>query len=258
MIASIDIRRAGPLLQYVLRLADSPLVLGQRLGEWCGRGPALEEEMALINFALDLVGQARMLLIYASEIDGGGHDEDDFAFLRDGLDFRNLLLAELPNRDFAFTIVRQTLFDLYQCGLYTELERSADARLAEIAAKALKESRYHLQHSGGWLVRLGDGTTESHERAQAALNDIWRYTGEMFESDDVERDLIAKGVAADPAVIRDQWNMQLDRILREATLSRPPDDWMASGGRIGKHTEHLGYMLAEMQFLQRAYPGASW
>jgi ring-1,2-phenylacetyl-CoA epoxidase subunit PaaC len=255
---SIDIRAAEPRLEYVLRLADNALVLGQRLGEWCGKGPALEEEMALVNFALDLVGQARMLLSYAAELEGAGHSEDDLAFLRDGMDFRNLLLVELPNRDFAFTIVRQCLFDLYQCGLYEELQRSGDSRLAEIAAKASKESRYHLQHSAGWFVRLGDGTAESHQRVQAALDRIWRYTGELFETDDVETALVAEGIAADPAVLRTEWDNQLDRILRDATITRPADDGMASGGRHGRHTEHLGYMLAEMQFLQRAYPGASW
>ena len=258
MSGSIDIRAAEPRLEYVLRLADNALVLGQRLGEWCGRGPALEEEMALVNFALDLVGQARMLLSYAAELEGSGYDEDDLAFLRDGMDFRNLLLVELPNRDFAFTIARQCLFDLYQCGLYGELERCADPRLAQIAAKASKESRYHLQHSAGWLVRLGDGTAESHRRSQDALDRIWRYTGELFESDDVERALVAEGIAADPDVLRGEWDIQLDRILREATLTRPSDGGMASGGRHGRHTEHLGYMLAEMQFLQRAYPGATW
>ncbi len=169
-----------------------------------------------------------------------------------------MLLAELPNRDFAFTIARQCLFDLYQCGLYERLQHSSDDRLAQIAAKAVKESRYHLQHSAGWLVRLGDGTAESHQRAQAALDDIWRYTGEMFESDEVEQALVAEGIAPDPAALREGWQTQVDAILREATLSRPEGEWMASGGRQGNHTEHLGYMLAEMQFLQRAYPGASW
>jgi ring-1,2-phenylacetyl-CoA epoxidase subunit PaaC len=258
LTGSIDIRAAGPRLEYVLRLADSPLVLGQRLGEWCGRGPALEEEMALVNFALDLVGQARMLLVYAAELEDADHSEDDLAFLRDSMDFRNLLLAELPNRDFAFTIARQCLFDLYQCGLYEGLQHSSDERLAQIAAKAAKESRYHLRHSAGWLVRLGDGTAESHQRAQAALDDIWRYTGEMFESDEVEQALVAEGIAPDPAALHEGWQSQVDAILREATLARPEDEWMASGGRQGNHTEHLGYMLAEMQFLQRAYPGASW
>lgn len=245
-------------LRYVLRLADTSLVLGQRLGEWVGHAPALEEDLGLANLSLDLIGQARLLLTYAGELEGRGRTEDDLAMSRDGPEFFNLALVEQPNGDFAHTIVRQLLVDAFQLELYEALQRSTDARLAEIAAKALKETRYHFRYSAGWLVRLGDGTEESHRRAQAALDELWRFTREFFEEDDVEREMTRAGVAPALAELQPRWQRRIDEVLAEATLQRPPDVPYKWYGKRGEHTEHLGYLLAEMQFLHRAYPGASW
>ena len=249
---------ANPVYDYVLGLGDNSLVLGQRLSEWCGHGPALEEDIALTNIALDLIGQARMLFSYAGELGGEGRTEDELAFLRDSCDFRNLLLVEQPNRDFGYTIARQFFFDAYSLALYERLCDSSDRRLAEIAAKSVKEITYHLRHSSRWMIRLGDGTEESHVRAQQATDDLWMYTGELFEADAVTELMVANGVGVSPEALRPVWDERVDEVLREATLQRPADQWMTSGGRSGQHTEHLGYLLAEMQFLQRAYPGATW
>jgi ring-1,2-phenylacetyl-CoA epoxidase subunit PaaC len=245
-------------LLYVLRLADTSLVLGQRLGEWVGHAPALEEDLGLANVSLDLLGQARFLLTYAGELEGQGRTEDDLAMDRDGADFLNLALVEQPNRDFGHTIVRQVLVDALQLKLYEALQSSKDARLAEVAAKALKETRYHFRYSAGWLVRLGDGTEESHRRVQAALNELWRFTREFFVADDVDREMASVGVAPALADIKPGWDSLIDEVLREATLKRPADVPYSWHGKRGQHTEHLGYLLAEMQFLHRAYPGASW
>lgn len=244
--------------RYLLRLGDTSLVLGQRLGEWVGHAPALEEDMGLANLSLDLIGQARLLLSYAGEIEGRGRDEDALAFLRDSADFCNVALAEQPNGDFAQTIARQFLVDAWQLELHQALCSSRDARLAEIAAKSLKETRYHLRYSSGWLVRLGDGTAESHARAQAALDALWRFTTELFVPDETDATVAASGVGPDLEALRPAWSACVDRVLAEATLRRPADvpyDWH---GKRGQHTEHLGHLLAEMQFLQRAYPGARW
>lgn len=246
------------LFEYLLRLGDSSLILGQRLSEWCGHGPELEEDIALMNIALDLIGQARSVLSYAGEVEGQGRDEDALAFLRDGGDYRNLLLVEQPNGDFAYTIVRQFLFDAFQRELYETLTTSADAQLAAIAAKSLKEVTYHLRHSSEWLVRLGDGTPLSHDKMQTALDDLWMYSGEMFEMDDLEATLVAAGIAADRMALKPRWDAHIERTLEAATLQRPADDWMQSGGLQGRHSEHLGHILAEMQHLQRAHPGARW
>ena len=249
---------ANPVYDYVLGLGDNSLVLGQRLSEWCGHGPALEEDIGLTNIALDLIGQARMLFSYAGELGGEGRTEDDLAFLRDSCDFRNLLLVEQPNRDFAYTIARQFFFDAYNLALYERLGDSSDSRLAEIAAKSVKEITYHLRHSSRWMIRLGDGTEESHVRIQQAADDLWMYTGELFEADTVADRMVVDGVGVSPQTLRPIWDERVDEVLREATLERPPEQWMTTGGRSGQHTEHLGYLLAEMQFLQRAYPGATW
>ena len=247
-----------PLLLYVLRRADDALILGHRLSEWTGHAPLLEEELALANIALDLIGQARALYAAASEQEGAGRDEDAYAYLRDAPQYRNLLLVEQPNVDFAQTIVRQVLYTAFADPYWRAMVGSADPRLAAIAAKAEKESAYHLRHAGEWLIRLGDGTAESHARAQAAVDALWPYSGEMFETDAGEQGLIAQGVAVDPAGLRGTWDATLDRVLTEAALTRPASGWMQSGGRGGRHSEHLGHLLAVMQHLARTYPGAQW
>ena len=241
-----------------LRLGDTSLVLGQRLAEWVGHSPALEEDLGLANLSLDLVGQARLLLSYAGEVEGKGRDEDALAFLRDAPAFVNLTLAEQPNGDFGRTIVRQCLLDAWQLEVYEGLLNSNDTRLASIAAKAIKETRYHFRFSSGWLVRLGDGTEESHRRVQDALNELWRFTTELFAADEVDDALVAAGVAPELAALQARWSARIDEVLKEATLVRPaavPYQWH---GKRGVHTEHLGHMLAEMQHLQRTYPGAQW
>jgi ring-1,2-phenylacetyl-CoA epoxidase subunit PaaC len=245
-------------LKYVLRLADTSLVLGQRLGEWVGHAPALEEDLGLANLSLDLVGQARLLLTYAGEIEGLGRSEDDLAMSRDQSDFLNLALAEQPNGDFGHTIVRQMLIDAFQLELYEALQHSKDSRLAEIAAKALKETRYHFRYSAGWVVRLGDGTEESHRRVQQSLDALWRFTQEFFAADDVDEVVAREGVAPVLADLAPRWSARVDEVLREATLKCPADVRYSWHGKRGDHTEHLGYLLAEMQFLHRAYPGATW
>ena len=247
-----------PLLTYTLRLADNALILGHRLSEWIGRAPLLEEELALGNMALDLIGEARTLYAYAGDIEGKGRDEDAFAYLRDGGEFRNVLLVEQPNGDFAATVARQFLFAAFIDPLWRALITSRDTTLAAIAAKAEKEAAYHLRHSAEWLIRLGDGTEESHQRTQRALDQLWPYTGELFEIDAVEAALIADGVAADTRQLRPDWDAVVADVTTQATLDRPTGTWMQAGGRSGRHSEHLGHLLATMQFLQRAYPGASW
>jgi ring-1,2-phenylacetyl-CoA epoxidase subunit PaaC len=245
-------------LRYVLRLADTSLVLGQRLGEWVGHSPALEEDLGLANISLDLIGQARLLLSYAGELEGLGRSEDDLAMSRDQSDFVNFALVEQPNGDFGRTIVRQVLLDAFQLELYEALQRSADPRIAEVAAKALKETRYHFRYSAGWLVRLGDGTEESHRRVQAALDDLWRFTREFFAEDEIDREMASAGIGPALAELQHRWSARIDEVLQEATLNRPADVPYTWHGKRGEHTEHLGYLLAEMQFLHRAYPGASW
>ncbi len=247
-----------PLFRYVLGLADDALVLGHRLSEWSGRAPMLEEDIALSNLALDLIGQARLLYAYAGEVEGMGRDEDALAYLRDEQAYGNVLLVEQPNGDFAATMVRQLLYAAFMHPYYQALSASADRRLAEISAKAVKEMAYHVRHASEWVVRLGDGTEESRARTAAALEELWMYTGELFAMDEGERALVVAGVAVDRAAIRPRWDATVDAVLREATLKRPGERWMQSGGRSGRHTEHLGHMLAEMQVLHRAHPGATW
>ncbi|AKZ62928.1 phenylacetic acid degradation protein [Herbaspirillum hiltneri N3] len=244
---------------YVRRLGDNALILSQRLSEWCGKGPALEEDMALTNVSLDLIGQARMWLSYAGELEGAGRGEDQLAFLRDAHQFSNVLLVEQPNGNYADTLVRQFFFDAAHYFLLEALTTSTDARIAEIAQKSIKEVTYHVRRSGDLIVRLGDGTELSHRMVQQAVDYLWPYTGELFSSDATDLAMQQEGVAPAPDKIRAQWLQHVQEILTEATLQTPPADaWMQSGGKQGKHTEHLGYLLAEMQFLQRAYPGATW
>jgi len=250
------------LFQYLLRLGDSPLILAQRLGEWVGQGPVLEEDIAQTNVGLDLLGQARLWLSYAGEVEArfaaAGRDEDQLAFLRDSGEFRNLLLVEQPNGSFADTMSRQFLFDAWHLLLLRALAGSNDARIAGIAAKGAKEAAYHAERSGDWVIRLGDGTEESHLRMQRAIDDLWMYTGEMFVPDAAELALAETGIAADVRALAAPWRQHVHTVLTEATLEVPGDAFMQKGGKQGVHTEHLGHLLAEMQFLQRAYPGARW
>jgi ring-1,2-phenylacetyl-CoA epoxidase subunit PaaC len=246
------------LLGYVTALGDDALVLGQRLSEWCSRGPFLEEDLALANVSLDFIGRARMFYAYAAELEGKGRSEDDIAYLRDCRDYRNLLICELPRGDFAFTIARQFLIDAFNLLFLERLLGSRDATLAAIAGKALKESRYHFRRSRDWVLRLGDGTVESHARIARAFDDLWGYAAELFRMDDAERRLVSAGIAVDRAGLREPWEAVLRPVLEEATLALPEVGWEVGGGRAGVHTEHLGHLLSELQFLQRAYPGAQW
>ena len=246
------------LLQYVARLGDNALILGQRMIELVAAYPELEEELANANFALDYIGQARMFYSYAGELEGAGRDEDDYAFLRDENEFRNVLLLEQTNWHFGDCIARLVLFEAFYLAQLETLAQCADERLAAIAARAEKEIRYHLRHNTQWLVRLGDGTEESHERVQESLNRLWQYTGELFATDEVDTIIEKAFGGPNLAAIRERWVTDIEAILVNATLARPDDGWMASGGKQGRHSEHLGYMIAEMQYLQRTHPGASW
>lgn len=245
-------------LDYLLRLADNALVLGQRLSAWCGHGPVLEEDIALANIALDLLGQARMLYSHAGALEGEGRDEDAFAMRRDTGAFGNFTLLELPNDDYAHCIVRNFLFGAYQVLLWERLVASTDAQLAAIAGKAIKEARYHLEHARDWLIRLGDGTEESHRRMQHALESLWPYTAEMFVPDAVEEDMAATGIGVRSATLEPAWQQIVAAALQGATLTQPAATKFLSTGKLGRHSEHLGYVLAEMQFLQRAYPDLQW
>ncbi|MGV3708195.1 MAG: 1,2-phenylacetyl-CoA epoxidase subunit PaaC [Gemmatimonas sp.] len=246
------------LFEYVTRLGDDRLVLGHRLSEWCGHGPILEEDIALANIALDLVGHASALLKLAGELEGKGRDEDALAYFRDAVDYRNALIVELPKGDFAYTIIRQFLFDAHSVLLLDALSNCKHEQLAAIAAKCLKEDKYHLRHSSEWVVRLGDGTEESHNRAQAALNDLWRFTGELLSSDDIDERVAAEGVTVDHESIAARWNTMVQDVFSRATLTIPTDGAHNAGGRRGRHTEHLGHMLSVMQIVTRSHPGATW
>lgn len=244
---------------YALRLGDDALVLSQRLGGWITRAPQLEEDVALGNIGLDLLGQARTLLTYAGEAEGAGRTEDDLAFLRDEREFLNLHIVEHPNEDFAVTMARQLFFSTWQLALHQRLVGSTDDLLAGVAGKAVKEIAYHRDHADQWVRRLGDGTDESHHRMQAGLERMWPYVAEMFAVDDLERALVEEGVAADVSELRGEWDQHVDAVLREATLTRPDDPATPpGGGRRGVHTEPFGYLLAEMQHLHRSHPGATW
>ena len=244
--------------EHLLRLADDRLVLGHRLSEWCGHAPILEEDIALANIALDFIGQASALLKLAGEVEGKGRTDDTLAYFRDAIEFRNAQLVELPNGDFASTIVRQFLFDAWDVLLLERLTTAANESLAGIAAKALKEAKYHLRHSAEWVRMLGDGTAESHARAQRALDELWPYTHELFLTDAIDGEAVAVRMGVDTAALRAPWLETVERVLREATLTMPKDGFAPRGGRMGRHTEHLGRMLADMQSLARAHPGATW
>ena len=246
------------LFECLLRIGDSTLILGHRVSEWCGHSPALEEDIALANVALDLIGQTQSWLTLAAEVEGQGRSADDLAYLRDAWDFRNLLLVERPNGDFGHTLMRQFLFDAWHHEFLRGAAVSTDPRVAEIAAKAAKEVAYHLERSSDLIVRLGDGTAESHQRLTAAIEALWSYTGEMFLADAKDAELAARGILPDPASLREPWLATVGAVFAEATLALPDSAFAHKGGKQGIHTEHLGYILAEMQFLQRAYPGASW
>jgi ring-1,2-phenylacetyl-CoA epoxidase subunit PaaC len=248
----------NPLFEYLLRLGDDRLVLGHRLSEWCGHGPILEEDIALANISLDLIGQATMLLTLAGEVEERGHSADALAYFRNEVEYRNCLLVELPKGDFGFTIVRQFLFDAHSVLLWDALTRSSHETLAGIAGKAIKEDKYHLRHSSEWVIKLGDGTEESHARAQRALDELWRFTGELLDRDDVDDAVAGQGIPVDHDAIASRWRAVVADVIQRATLTLPPDEAMQRGGRRGRHTEHLGHMLSEMQIVARSHPGAQW
>jgi ring-1,2-phenylacetyl-CoA epoxidase subunit PaaC len=249
---------AAPLVEYLLRIGDDRLILGHRMSEWTGHGPILEEDIATANIALDLIGQAAQFLKLAGETEGAGRDEDALAYFRDGVKFRNCLLVELPKGDFGDTMVRQFLFDAYSVLQLEALAKCGHETLAAIAAKALKEDKYHLRHSSEWVVRLGDGTPESRARVQGSLDRLWKYTGELFATDDIDAAVAGLGVSVDQVGIKARWDAMVNDVLGRATLTRPDDGPMQTGGRRGRHTEHLGHLLATMQSVARAHPGASW
>ncbi|MBV6438406.1 MAG: phenylacetate-CoA oxygenase subunit PaaI [Haliscomenobacteraceae bacterium CHB4] len=246
------------LFQYCLRLGDTNLILGHRLAEMCSRAPFLEEDVALTNFALDHTGQAEALLQYAGQLEGKGRTEDDLAYLRPEWEYRNMLLVEQPNTDFAYVIVRQWMLDTYQCLLYDQLRQSKDAVLAGMATRFLKEAIYHYRHSSSWVERLGQGTDESQRRIRQALDDLWKFTPEMFAADTSEIALAALGIVPESADLLPQWTVNMARVCDKAGLQMPSGDHASAGIKSGRHTEHLGHLLAEMQYLQRAYPGAKW
>lgn len=250
--------RDAALFEFLLRQGDTTLILAQRIGEWCGHAPVLEEDIALANTALDLIGQTQLWLGLAGEVEGKGRSADDLAYLRDAWDFRNLLMAERPNRDFGHTMMRQFLYDAWAHPMLTRLAASSEPRVAEIAAKAVKETAYHLERSADIVVGLGDGTDESHARMQDALDRLWPYAGEVFVADDADEVLAQEGIAPHPEELRAPWTETVRRVMAEATLTIPDSDFAHTGGRTGRHTEDLGHILSTMQWLQRAYPGATW
>jgi ring-1,2-phenylacetyl-CoA epoxidase subunit PaaC len=246
------------LFEYVLRIGDNALILGHRVSELCGHGPSLETEIGLTNIALDLVGHARVLLQYAAEVEGKGRTDDDLAFMRDIREFKNVLLVEQPNGNFANTIARQFLFDTFNYHFFAALANSKDENLVGIAKKSIKELNYHYRYSAEWVIRLGDGTEESHQKMQEALNEVWDYAGELFVADEVEDQMLAAGIGVDLDAIKKLWDERVTAILKEATLDKPKDGWIQKGGKQGKHSEQMGFVLAEMQWMQRAYPGMEW
>ena len=243
---------------YLLRLGDDSLILGQRLAEWCGHGPILEEDIAMTNISLDLIGQAISLLNYAGDVESKGRDGDALAFLRLEKDYKNLLLVEQKNGDFGDTMMRQFLFDAYRKLLFERLQNSTDKQLAAIAEKSLKETRYHFKHSAEWVIRLGDGTEESHKRIQNSLNNLWRYTDELFYVDASDEVLTKAGILPDLSDLKSLWLKEVDTVLELATLQIPNNNWQFEGGRKGVHSEHMGYLLSELQFMQRVYPNMEW
>lgn len=245
------------LSQYTLRIADSSLILGQRMSEWCSKGPTLEEDIAMSNIALDLFGQANGFYEYASKLDGS-KSADDLAFKRNEREFFNHQLSEQENGNFGKTTVRNFLHDAFNFLFYTELSSSKDETLSALATKSLKEVKYHLRHSSNWLIRLGDGTKESNLKVQEALDFLWQYTGELFEMDEIDNKILSLGIGVDNKKLKERWNKIVNSTIEKAKLNRPEDGYMATGSKKGIHTEHLGFLLAEMQFLPRAYPNAKW
>lgn len=243
---------------YILHLADNGLILAQRLGEWCGHAPVLEQDIALTNIALDVLGQARYFYQYAAEVDGQGKNEDYYPYFRDEREFKNLLLVEQPNGDWAHTMMRQFFYDNFMQLVYTELLSSSDKQIAAIASKAIKEVNYHLKFSSEWVIRMGDGTEESHIRVQEAANNLWEFTGELFVATPYEMEMVNNGVAADVVSLKSAWQARVEEIFTEATLQVPQASWFQSGGKIGVHSENLGLLLTDLQYLQRAYPGNNW
>jgi len=248
----------NPLLKYILHLADNTLVLGQRLGEWCGHGPVLEQDIALTNISLDLIGQARLYYQYAAIVDGQGHTEDFFPYHRDGWDFFNVLLVEQPNGDWGQTIIRQFLFDSWHYYFLEALMKSSDSQLASIAEKSLKEVTYHLRYSSEWVIRLGDGTEESNDRMQQGLDMLWRYSEEFFNIAPYEQTLLPDGISVHQEQLRQKVSMKRAEIFTRATLTPPTGELQQTGGKLGHHTEHLGYILTELQYVQKSYPGLEW
>jgi ring-1,2-phenylacetyl-CoA epoxidase subunit PaaC len=246
------------LFNYLLRLGDNAAILGHKLSEWCGHGPELEEDIAVINTALDLLGHARSLYTYAGEVEGKGRTEDDLAFLRIEREYKNALICELQNGHYGDTIARQFLFDQFNYLLFSELVNSKDETVAAIAAKAIKEIRYHLRRSMEWTLRLGDGTEESHKKIQESFNHLWSYTGDLFVEDESDAVIVAAGIGPDLKTILPIWRENVKAVLSEATLEMPEDGWMHSGSKSGRHTEHMGHILSELQYMQRAYPGCEW
>ena len=254
-----DLSSKQALASYAAQIGDNGLIIGHRMSEWCFRAPSIEMEMALMNCALDLIGQARELYSYAATAEGNGKSEDDFAYLRDEQDFRNALLAEVPNGDWGDTIVRLFFMSAYNMLFYTALAKSTDAELAAIGAKSVKEVTYHLRFSSEWLIRLGDGTEESHRRVQKSVDDLWMFTGELFTMSEAETALLADGISVDVTGLKKDWDQTVSRVFDQATLTIPENNWAQSGGKTaGRHTEHMGYIIADMQFMQRRYPGCEW
>jgi ring-1,2-phenylacetyl-CoA epoxidase subunit PaaC len=246
------------LFEYLVRIADNALILGHRISEWCGHGPSLETDIGMTNISLDYIGHARNLYQYAVELEGKNRTEDDLAYLRDVPEFKNLLLVEQPNEDFAYTIARQFVFDTFNYHFFEALQASTDERLAGIAKKSIKEITYHYRWSAEWIIRLGDGTTVSHEKIQEALDDLWMYSGEAFIADEIDQMLLAEGIGVDLSLVQSKFDERVSNILQQATLTLPVEEWMQEGGKQGKHTEHLGLILTELQWMQRAYPNMEW
>jgi ring-1,2-phenylacetyl-CoA epoxidase subunit PaaC len=257
MQSSIELDR-NPATQYLLRIGDTCLILAQRLGEWCGHAPVLEEDIAMANIALDLLGQARAVLTRAGELEDAQHDEDQLAFLRNERDYLNLTMVELPRGDFAFSVLRNTMIATWLKLLWQRLATSSDTELAAIAGKAVKEARYHQQHSGDWVVRLGDGTAESRRRMEAALVDLWRYVPELFDTDAIDDEASAAGIGPRWGDLQTPWMADMKLILDEAGLTMPKESAFRSDGKRGRHSEHMGFILTDMQYLQRAFPGGVW
>lgn len=246
------------IFEYTLRIGDTSLIIGQRLGEWCGHGPILEEDIALTNISLDLIGQARAFLTYAGQLEGKNRSEDDLAFLREAREFKNKLLTEQPNGDYAQTMIRQFFLSVYQYYFFTELMKSKDETLSALAEKSLKEVTYHMRHSSEWVVRFGDGTEESHVRTLEAIDALWKYTGDLFETNNVDTELLKSGIGVDMNIVKTEWQKKVQEVFERATLEVPQENFMIGGSMNGLHTEHLGHLLSEMQVLPRSFPGVEW